>query len=155
MSLTGEEFLASVERLARVWWPARSIVQQAVDTRKSLHASGAIVVLDSQCPWKDHLFEIEATQTCHNFTQNCHNFTQIVTLEGQLPTSRDSLRTLRGLRGRLEDSGGAGGSQQLQLQEETTGAAYGSAGRAAVSAGARYRYRASSISPASHALCIR
>lgn len=59
MSLTGGEFVAYVERLARVWWPARSIVEKAIAERKTHHASGAIIILDSQCPWKDHLFEIE------------------------------------------------------------------------------------------------
>ena len=63
MVLTGSEFIACVERLAMQWWPARSIVQKAVDERFTHHSSGSILVLDSQCPWKDHLFEIEKDQS--------------------------------------------------------------------------------------------
>ena len=59
MLLTGGEFVSCVERLARTWWPARSIVQKGIDDRFTHHRTGSIVILDSQCPWKDHLFEIE------------------------------------------------------------------------------------------------
>ena len=59
MTLTGSEFIGCVERLAKAWWPARSLVQKAIDQRHSVHPSGAIIVLESSCPWKDHLFEIE------------------------------------------------------------------------------------------------
>jgi uncharacterized UPF0160 family protein len=44
---------------ARSWWPARAIVQRAMDGRKSVHESGEILLLDQFCPWKKHLFEIE------------------------------------------------------------------------------------------------
>ena len=63
MTLTGSEFITCVERLAQQWWPARSIVQKAVDQRFTHHSSGSILILDSQCPWKDHLFEIEKEQS--------------------------------------------------------------------------------------------
>lgn len=60
MALTGGEFVAHMLSLAKHWWPARSIVQTAMDSRLSLHASGQIILLDSACPWKDHLFEVES-----------------------------------------------------------------------------------------------
>jgi uncharacterized UPF0160 family protein len=60
MALTGSEFLAQVHALKKSWWPARSIVQKAIDTRREVHESGKIIVFDQACPWKDHLFEIES-----------------------------------------------------------------------------------------------
>jgi uncharacterized UPF0160 family protein len=59
MALTCSEFLQEVESLMKVWWPARSIVQQAVKKRYSIHESGKIVIMGQYCPWKDHIFDIE------------------------------------------------------------------------------------------------
>ena len=64
MMLTGSEFIAKVEKLSSSWWPARSIVQRAIDERNVNHSSGQIVVLEKSCPWKDHLFDIEEEQVC-------------------------------------------------------------------------------------------
>lgn len=52
MTLTGTEFVESMHSLAKHWWPARSIVQEAVDGRYSVHPSGQILILPSACPWK-------------------------------------------------------------------------------------------------------
>ena len=60
MALTGSEFLAAALSLKNHWWPARSIVQSAMDSRLAVHPSGQIIILPSACPWKDHLFEVEA-----------------------------------------------------------------------------------------------
>lgn len=60
MMLVFSEFLSHVLDLWKVWWPARVFVQQAFDTRRSIHPSGRIMVLEQFCPWKDHLFEIES-----------------------------------------------------------------------------------------------
>ncbi len=60
MLLTGSEFVSCVHSLARSWWPARSIVQCALNNRFELDSSGGRVIKLSQaCPWKDHLFELE------------------------------------------------------------------------------------------------
>ena len=56
--LTSSEFLNSVEGLSKIWWPARSLVIDAVNERHQIHESGKIIVLN-HCPWKDHLFELE------------------------------------------------------------------------------------------------
>lgn len=64
MQLTVSEFCESAIGLWKYWWPARSIVQAAVDKRFEAHPSGKIIVLDQFCPWKDHLFEIEETVCC-------------------------------------------------------------------------------------------
>jgi len=61
MLLTGTEFVAAIKSLAQHWWPARSIVQEAMDSRLSIHASGQIILLSNACPWKDHLFEVESS----------------------------------------------------------------------------------------------
>jgi uncharacterized UPF0160 family protein len=59
MTLTCSEFVSSAESLAKSWWPARSIVQSALDDRHNVHPSGKIMMFSQACPWKDHLFEIE------------------------------------------------------------------------------------------------
>lgn len=56
--LTCSEFLAHADNLLNVWWPARSLVQKAVENRFDIHSSGKIIILD-HCPWKDHIFELE------------------------------------------------------------------------------------------------
>lgn len=58
MTLTCTEFVSHAKALAEQWWPARSIVQKAIDSRFDVHPSGSIIVLAQACPWKDHLFEI-------------------------------------------------------------------------------------------------
>jgi len=67
--LTGGEFLTHAEELLSSWWPARSIVQGALDGRFSAvdasgepvaAADGKIIIFSQACPWKDHLFELEA-----------------------------------------------------------------------------------------------
>lgn len=57
--LVGAEFIDKVVYYASVWWPARSIVAQAIENRMSVHVSGEILELAEFCPWKDHLFELE------------------------------------------------------------------------------------------------
>jgi uncharacterized UPF0160 family protein len=61
MLLTGTEFVNYVLDLYKSWWPARSIVQKALQERRSLEGNeaGQLVVLPIACPWKDHLFELE------------------------------------------------------------------------------------------------
>lgn len=59
MGLTGHELRESVLRLTKSWYPARSIVEDAVAARKSLHESGEIMMLDRYCPWQGHLSDLE------------------------------------------------------------------------------------------------
>jgi uncharacterized UPF0160 family protein len=59
MLLTSSEFIAQVMGLAKSWWPARSIVQSALDSRFEIDPSGRIIQLSQVCPWKDHLFDLE------------------------------------------------------------------------------------------------
>ncbi|XP_020584013.1 UPF0160 protein-like [Phalaenopsis equestris] len=59
MSLAGSEFLESIRYYAKSWLPARSIVLQCIESRRNIDPSGEIMVLDTFCPWKLHLFELE------------------------------------------------------------------------------------------------
>lgn len=59
ISLTGSEFVQAAQSLVNTWWPARSIVHDALASRMEVHASGKIIMLSQCCPWKDHLFELE------------------------------------------------------------------------------------------------
>lgn len=69
VQMAGSEFLSHVETLFKSWWPARSIVQKALDERFSavtpecqpiVSEDGKIIMFSQACPWKDHLFELEA-----------------------------------------------------------------------------------------------
>ncbi|KAK9708495.1 hypothetical protein K7432_009604 [Basidiobolus ranarum] len=59
MELAGKEFIDRLRFLGLAWLPARDLVVKALDTRFEIHNSGQILILDSPCPWKEHLFEIE------------------------------------------------------------------------------------------------
>jgi len=62
LQMTSEEFVGRVRRLELHWWPARSIVQTAMLNRLSSvgDAASPILVLQHFCPWKDHIFDLEA-----------------------------------------------------------------------------------------------
>lgn len=63
VSLVGEEFMDRVKFYWKVWWPARSIVEDALKNRFQVDKSGEIIDLSpSSCPWKDHLLDLEAEQ---------------------------------------------------------------------------------------------
>jgi len=47
------------------WLPARSIVQQALLSRRQVHASGEIMKLPSFCPWQEHMFDLESEEESH------------------------------------------------------------------------------------------
>ena len=57
--MTGQEFIEQLDYFGKAWLPARDIVKEAVEKRTDIDESGAIVVLNQSCPWKDHLFAIE------------------------------------------------------------------------------------------------
>lgn len=59
VSTTTTEFLRSVIGTLTVWLPARAIVAAAVEAAPSVHASGKLLRLESVCPWKAHLFDLE------------------------------------------------------------------------------------------------
>lgn len=63
MIVTCQEFLSHLEIIKKSWWPARSIVQHAIDKRYEVVEDGSIIILEQACPWKEHLFEIESEQS--------------------------------------------------------------------------------------------
>jgi uncharacterized UPF0160 family protein len=69
MALTLTEISQYIAQLATSWWPARSIVESSLAKATAVHPSGAIVVLDSYCPWKDHLADLELAHGAHGRTK--------------------------------------------------------------------------------------
>ena len=59
VALTGSEFIDHVNDMILRWWPARSILQKAIQDRFTVHSSGQIIILEQFCPWQSHLFDIE------------------------------------------------------------------------------------------------
>eukprot|EP00124_Ichthyophonus_hoferi_P002625 Ihof_evm5s187 gene=Ihof_evmTU5s187 len=59
MAMAGEEFVACVTYLTGAWLPARVLVAKCLKERFTVDPSGRIGVMESGCPWKDHLFSLE------------------------------------------------------------------------------------------------
>lgn len=59
MQLVGTELYDRIFHCALSWWPARHIVQQAIENRFQVHESGLIMQLERFCPWNEHYFELE------------------------------------------------------------------------------------------------
>ncbi|PIK60614.1 putative UPF0160 protein MYG1, mitochondrial [Apostichopus japonicus] len=60
MALVGSEFVDKVTFYSNSWWPARELVEDALNSRFEAHESGEIVVLNAGgCPWKEHLYALE------------------------------------------------------------------------------------------------
>lgn len=59
LELVGGEFINRVKYYALNWYPARSIVANAIENRFKVDPSGAIVVIEPFAPWKSHLFDLE------------------------------------------------------------------------------------------------
>ncbi|KAK4538376.1 hypothetical protein CDCA_CDCA17G4401 [Cyanidium caldarium] len=60
MQVAGTEFVDYVLGLYEQWLPARAIVQEALNARTEVHPSRQIMLLKRWCPWKTHLYELEA-----------------------------------------------------------------------------------------------
>lgn len=69
--LAGSEFVDSVLYYSTVWWPARAIVSNAIKNRFDLHSSGKIIELGQFCPWKQHLYALEAVEKCEGEILYC------------------------------------------------------------------------------------
>lgn len=59
MKICEEEFLWNLKGSVMVKMPAYDIVKEALDKREAFHPSKEIVYMETACPWKDHLFDIE------------------------------------------------------------------------------------------------
>lgn len=62
MELAGKEFMDAVYYVAKVWLPAREIVQDSIQNRFQVDESGCIAKLSQYCPWKSHMEQLEAEQ---------------------------------------------------------------------------------------------
>ena len=81
MKLVGDEFQDMTNYYGKEWWPAREVVEKAVEERFKVHASGRVIHLKGsggQLPWKNHLFSIENSQGL-----NLRNNTLFVVYEDQ------------------------------------------------------------------------
>ena len=59
VALTGAEFSEDVVEIKTTWLPARGIVEKALNDRMQVDPSGLVMVLETMCPWQDHLFLLE------------------------------------------------------------------------------------------------
>ncbi|KAL1131671.1 hypothetical protein AAG570_011284 [Ranatra chinensis] len=55
----GGEFKERILYLVNVWWPARSLVEKAIENRFQVHPTGEIIELETFCPWEEHFFQLE------------------------------------------------------------------------------------------------
>lgn len=69
--LAGAELIDSILFYATVWWPARAIVSEAIKKRFELHESGKIIEFSQSCPWKQHLYDLEAVEQCEGQILYC------------------------------------------------------------------------------------
>jgi uncharacterized UPF0160 family protein len=60
MEMVKGEFLQALNSLHTSWMPARQLVKDALASRMDADPSGDIMVLEHFCPWKSHLYELEA-----------------------------------------------------------------------------------------------
>jgi len=59
VALTGSEFTSALNYLAKSWLPARALVLADLQGCKEIHPTGEIMKLNSYCPWKEHLYQLE------------------------------------------------------------------------------------------------
>lgn len=59
LDYVGKELEDKIQYYALVWWPARTYVEKAVQSRHDVDESGAIIRLERPVPWKSHLFDLE------------------------------------------------------------------------------------------------
>ncbi|KAM9859876.1 MYG1 exonuclease [Aulostomus maculatus] len=58
--MVGEEFLDRLDFYKSSWFPARAIVEKAVNERHKVDPSGEVVMFSQGgCPWKEHMFALE------------------------------------------------------------------------------------------------
>ena len=64
MTLVGDEFKDMVNHYGKDWWPARKVVEKAVEERFDVHGSGRVINLPSTG-------ELLISVKIVNFSQNC------------------------------------------------------------------------------------
>ena len=61
-SLMGSTFIRKLQYYHRAWLPARTLVHQAYKSRKEYDTKERLMLFPRGCPWKDHLYTLEAQQ---------------------------------------------------------------------------------------------
>ena len=61
-SLMGTTFLRKLNYYWKAWLPARTLVRETYAKRKEFDEKGRIMVFPKGCPWKDHLYTLEAEE---------------------------------------------------------------------------------------------
>jgi len=59
-SLMGTTFLRKLRYYHRAWLPARTLVHETYNARKEYDSKGRVMLFPRGCPWKDHLYTLEA-----------------------------------------------------------------------------------------------
>lgn len=59
IEMAGKAFRTVLGQTLSSWLPARSIVQSSLSMKSADDGSAHILVLDRNCPWKEHLFDLE------------------------------------------------------------------------------------------------
>lgn len=61
MELVGAEFVDRVKFYGNVWWPARSLVLEALEKRFEVDPEGGRIIhfASGGCPYQEHLFDLE------------------------------------------------------------------------------------------------
>lgn len=78
------EFISTVRHFAEVWYPARAIVSEAFDSRRSIDPSGMVIVLkDHGCPWSSHVLELEHSELDSQGRSMEFNLTDPTSIEGR------------------------------------------------------------------------
>ena len=129
--MVGEELLARIRSMSNIWLPALKLVKEGFDKRFEVHPTGEIMVLENGgCPWKEHLYTLEAEAQCEGqvkyvlYTdQNGAWRIQAVGVKGEGFKNRLSLpESWRGVRDeKLEEVSGIPGSTFVHASGFTGG----------------------------------
>lgn len=69
--MVGDEMTDRILYYSTVWWPARSIVEAAIQKRLDVHSSGEILEISQMCPWKQHLYDLEKKYGIEGILKYC------------------------------------------------------------------------------------
>ncbi|SBT79660.1 conserved Plasmodium protein, unknown function [Plasmodium malariae] len=58
-NIVKEEFTSFVNYYSNVWYFAKSMTMEAINNRYNFHKSGKVIYLQKNCPYYDHLYDIE------------------------------------------------------------------------------------------------
>jgi uncharacterized UPF0160 family protein len=68
MLMVGTEFIQYVHEQVMDWLPDREVVEAGWKKRMDIHPSGKIVLVESSCMFKDHIYDLEREDKVENHT---------------------------------------------------------------------------------------